>query len=566
MTLCLGPHHWFYAEGVRVHNKGGCFAPWTPVVMEDGTHRPIAQVREGDRVASWDNERGMASSAEVLGLEVWPAGELMEVSLGPAEAAQMRFLEAETSQGNESASLVVTPDHPIYSVRHGGLVSMRPDHTKERYALSAAQMQTRELLHHHLNGTVEAEVLGTWQGPAPDQVVTLRLDRHHWFYAHGVRVHNKGSSGGGTSGGGKSGGSGGIGGGRVTTHSRATMGVGAYMTFIMMSGGSRRRYGTYEQEEGRDGVQCTMKSEAEVEEACMNRVGSNYSNYTEDYCFPCIECESTPCVEGITASYGYDCAEFLGDAYSECTEEEDSDLTWLWVVLGSIVGICCCCVCYTNSRGIQFQRNSGIGGAASQLKQKQASRETMAAFNGPRIGRLLLTGKYCENGDEKPTSYALDITPGGAFSGSSTDDDGRAEVQGKICIRSGDTTGNIAWRETRRGAHLEASGVIDAEYGQVVVRASYVSSYQGTQGSVEVSAAASVPGQVVNGQACAAPPQNSGQFGTAQVVPTVVGQVVGVPGKSAAAGGAWGGGLSNVAHQGEGKSAHHYNAMRSMSE
>eukprot|EP00971_Amphidinium_carterae_P183397 3640088-Amphidinium_carterae.1 len=32
MTLCLDPHHWFYVQGVRVHNKG-CFAPWTPVLM-----------------------------------------------------------------------------------------------------------------------------------------------------------------------------------------------------------------------------------------------------------------------------------------------------------------------------------------------------------------------------------------------------------------------------------------------------------------------------------------------------------------------------------------------------
>jgi len=555
MTLCLGPHHWFYAEGVRVHNKG-CFAPWTPVVMGDGTQRPIAQVREGDRVVSWDSERGVTSTAEVLGLEAWPAGELMEVSLGPTGVAQARLLEA-VSQSDESESLVVTPDHPLYSVRHGGLVSMRPDHTKERYALSAAQMQTRELLHHHLNGTVAAEVRGVWKGLVPDKVITLRLDRHHWFYAQGVRVHNKGSSSG--SSGGRS--SGGIfGGGGVTTRSRATMGVAAYMSFILMSGGSRRRYGTYNQEDGRDGVQCTMKSEAEVEAACMNLIGgnyTNYTNYTEDYCFPCIACESTACVEGITATDGYDCTDFLGEAFSECTEEEDGDFTWLLVVVGIIVGMCCCVACFKNSQGIQRQLNSGLGGAASQLERKQASRETMPAFNGPRLGRLFLSGKYCENRDEKPTSYTLDITPGGTFSGSSTDDDGTAVVQGKIYILNGETDGNIAWCETRQNVHIEASGIIDVAYGRVVVRASYVSSFQGTQGSVEVSDTTSgfglQQGQVINGQPCAGALHSTGHLGNAQVVPSVVGQVVGIPTESPPTGGAWRGLQNRAAHQGEGK-------------
>merc|ERR1719293_381355 len=116
---------------------------------------------------------------------------------------------------------------------------------------------------------------------------------------------------------------GGVGGEAVTTHSRATVGAGGYMHFIIMSGGSRRRYGTYDQEKGKGGVQCTMKSKAEVEAACMSRVGSSHANYTEGYCFPCIECESTACVEGVTVTDGYDCTELLGEAYSECTEEED---------------------------------------------------------------------------------------------------------------------------------------------------------------------------------------------------------------------------------------------------
>merc|ERR1719460_1217294 len=79
MTLCLEPHHWYYVHGVRVHNKGGCFAPWTPVLMSDGKHRTIEKIRTGDRVVSWDMEKGSAAEATVVGIDVFPAPTLLEI-------------------------------------------------------------------------------------------------------------------------------------------------------------------------------------------------------------------------------------------------------------------------------------------------------------------------------------------------------------------------------------------------------------------------------------------------------------------------------------------------------
>merc|ERR1719277_538449 len=114
-----------------------------------------------------------------------------------------------------------------------------------------------------------------------------------------------------------------------------------------------------------------MKSEAEVEAACTSRVGNDS---VEDYCFPCIECESATCVDGVTETDGYDCTEFLGDAYAECTEEQDSDLSWLLIVAGVLMGIGCCVTCYMKRGQIQEKLESVKGGAASrQIQEKLES-------------------------------------------------------------------------------------------------------------------------------------------------------------------------------------------------
>jgi len=292
------------------------------------------------------------------------------------------------------------------------------------------------------------------------------------------------------------------------------MGVAAFASFVLLSGGNRRRMNTYEQEEGTDGVECTIKSEEEVDAVCENLVGDNY---VEDYCFDCIACESEPCVAGITAAGVYDCEEFLGEAYSMCTEEEEG--VSLLVLIGALVILlcfCCVCICFCF---VCIRERLNSGGIRTR---KEKNREAMSAFNGPGLGPLVFSGTYRENGDEKPTSYNLNITPGGTFSGSSTDDDGTAMVDGKVYILSGADRGDIAWCETRPSFSIEASGSIHVSPVQVIVKADYISSYGKTKGSVEVSAANPCPG-LQQGQII---------YGGAGVAPIVVGQAVDVPGNA----------------------------------
>ena len=43
---------------LRLGDRTGCFAGTTPVAMADGSTRPIAQLRKGDLVRSWDMRAG----------------------------------------------------------------------------------------------------------------------------------------------------------------------------------------------------------------------------------------------------------------------------------------------------------------------------------------------------------------------------------------------------------------------------------------------------------------------------------------------------------------------------
>eukprot|EP00419_Tripos_fusus_P029583 CAMPEP_0172697714 /NCGR_PEP_ID=MMETSP1074-20121228/28952_1 /TAXON_ID=2916 /ORGANISM="Ceratium fusus, Strain PA161109" /LENGTH=507 /DNA_ID=CAMNT_0013518651 /DNA_START=41 /DNA_END=1561 /DNA_ORIENTATION=+ len=202
MTLCLEPHHWYYVEGIRVHNKGGCFAPWTPILMSDGSQKPIQSVRTMDSVASWDPFSKRFASATVTKVDIFPTGKLLNVTFIPpvhvnsTDVVAQRMLQqlSEAQVGREAlvqrVSLIMSEDHPIYSSRVHGMVSMAPNQTSQRYGLAVGQMRHPETLHHHLGHNVDAEVR-PWTGEVP-HVMTLQLDKHHWFFAQGVRVHNKG--------------------------------------------------------------------------------------------------------------------------------------------------------------------------------------------------------------------------------------------------------------------------------------------------------------------------------------------------------------------------------------
>jgi len=350
----------------------GCFAPWTPIAMGGGTEaawKPIQAVRTGDRVLSWDEDMGELAEATVLGVEVaadWvngasldPPERLFEIvfnttppSVAAAEAgahaapsapaaaaaAGGTAVSASPSASSSPVSLVLTADHPFYSARLQGLVSMEPLRTRERYGLAVGQMRSEEAVHLHSGGVAYARLRPWLSGGGRERdafpVVTLRLDRHHWFFAQGVRVHNKGSRSSSRNSGGSSGGTTSMGGSRAVSRSPASYTAPLFATFLLSRSITRRRYGSY----GREEDDCDLKNASQVDEACKAVLAPNASAEASEYdfsaatrptsfdpgaancsvspqcCHECIACESEECIFAIAS-----CDRFLKQAYDSCS-------------------------------------------------------------------------------------------------------------------------------------------------------------------------------------------------------------------------------------------------------
>jgi len=472
MTLCLDPFHWFYAQGVRVHNKG-CFALWTNVLMHDHTQKPISNVRVDDRVTSWDNTEGRLSEATVIGIQVYPAGELYQINFNTTTVAPDRGL------GNgilPSGPVVLTGDHPVYSVRQEGLVSMRPHHTHINYGISAAQMGETEVLSHYLGRSLGVTVQ-PWAGDVIE-VMTLQLDRHHWFYVEGVRVHNKGGGRGGTGGGGDRGFGGGNG---FTIPKRKWLGataLGAAGFAVVYMAHTRRRRGTW-LDDTEDGCKVepsyisTKGNNTQLTALCAQHLESMQS------CNRCNECASSSCLSGIAG-----CEKFLADVYSECSQEEeeinDLNVTSMIFVALFMLGFAVV-ACYFCQQGLFAGFMAG-----SRLQKRRLRREGLLGVNGKGLRDLALEGTYSERGETKPTRYNLSVSADGSFQGTSTDDDGVANVMGKLSWPSHESQGTIMWNEGRIGVNMEAEGSIAESGGSLGITAQYLSSFRGVTGSVNL--------------------------------------------------------------------------------
>jgi hypothetical protein len=178
LTLQLEDHHWFFVEGIRVHNKGGggCFVLSTLVTMADNSIRAIGEVKVGDTVMSWDEQKQIAAPAKVLKIKRAKRSDLLKVRL-------------------ESGALITsTRDHPFWSLKQGSLVSADPENTKWGYDLPANTFLDDEVLQAVNGSAVACQVVSRENSAQLEDVMTLFLEGHHWFFVEGVRVHNKGAS------------------------------------------------------------------------------------------------------------------------------------------------------------------------------------------------------------------------------------------------------------------------------------------------------------------------------------------------------------------------------------
>jgi hypothetical protein len=158
----------------------GCFVADTPVTMADGSTAPIDSIAVGAAVQSWDVETDSTMNASVLDIVHVQRFELMDITL-------------------ENGDVVTsTIDHPWWSHSQGAIVSLDPNATEAQYELSGVRIMLNEEVLQDAEGMpVKATIKRRPISKEPVDVMTLKLDRGHWFFTgekRGVRVHNKGGS------------------------------------------------------------------------------------------------------------------------------------------------------------------------------------------------------------------------------------------------------------------------------------------------------------------------------------------------------------------------------------
>lgn len=153
-----------------------------------------------------------------------------------------------------------------------------------------------------------------------------------WFRILALLVlgaNSKGGYSGGYSGGG------GFGSSSVVTNRAAFASAGAFGAVVLLSAGSRRRYGVYN--DPNDQSTCVLLSEEEMQSSCLNLIGD------ETQCHNCIQCETEDCMYGIS-----NCDEFLATVFSECCIENCEEDPTVGIIIGAVIssfvciGICGC--------------------------------------------------------------------------------------------------------------------------------------------------------------------------------------------------------------------------------
>ena len=98
------------------------FTADTPVLMADGTHKPIAAVRVGDRVQATDPATGRTEARTVVALIAGTgAKDLVEITV-----------ETDGARGADTGTVVATDGHPFWVDDHGGWVNAGNVHAGDR--------------------------------------------------------------------------------------------------------------------------------------------------------------------------------------------------------------------------------------------------------------------------------------------------------------------------------------------------------------------------------------------------------------------------------------------------
>jgi|GEM_PF-349761 len=158
-NIQVGAPHTFVADGIIVHNKGGCFLPETPVLLADGTSLPIDKIKRGDRVMAFQKD-GKVTEAGVQKVLVQLEDEYYAIT-------------------TEYAALKVTEEHPFY--------------VGEGHFKSASSLCVGEALYGFVGGVLTRQnILSKEKVNETVSVYNLQTDEPNTFFAGGIAVHNKG--------------------------------------------------------------------------------------------------------------------------------------------------------------------------------------------------------------------------------------------------------------------------------------------------------------------------------------------------------------------------------------
>ena len=106
--LEVNKRHGRYTIAMRIgQDRGGCFRGDTAITMSDGSEKVIAEIREGDRVLSWDHRRKEYCDAEVT------------ATIVRADVGDIVSILTADANGALRDPIVCTSDHPFWTPTAG---------------------------------------------------------------------------------------------------------------------------------------------------------------------------------------------------------------------------------------------------------------------------------------------------------------------------------------------------------------------------------------------------------------------------------------------------------------
>ena len=170
------PAHTLVADGVLVHNSGGCFLAGTPISMGDGSVKAIEDVVLGDIVKTLHEKSGEFENNEVRGVDAPVINKYIVIS-------------------TETQEIKVAPDHPLFIRKASGRTGWACEdtylgHRLHPYLDSLLRIEKGDFLY-----TVDSEwacILNIESVNEEVQAFNLRsVARTHNFFAGGALVHNR---------------------------------------------------------------------------------------------------------------------------------------------------------------------------------------------------------------------------------------------------------------------------------------------------------------------------------------------------------------------------------------